>query len=163
MAPSSSGGTTVGESLNILEQFDLGAMPREDALHHYLEATALAFADRGRTSATRRTSTYPPKRCSTTRSPPTGPACIDPDQAATKPVPPGDASPPYDGVCDASDSAAIEPDTEGISTTHLTAADRWGNVVAYTLTIEQTGGSGIVVPDRGFLLNNELTDFSAIH
>jgi gamma-glutamyltranspeptidase / glutathione hydrolase len=32
--------------------------------------------------------------------------------------------------------------------------------VAYTLTIEQTGGSGIVVPGRGFLLNNELTDFS---
>lgn len=39
-------------------------------------------------------------------------------------------------------------------------ADRWGNVVAYTLTIEQEGGSGIVVPGCGFLLNNELTDFS---
>src|SRR5690606_10317653 len=49
---------------------------------------------------------------------------------------------------------------EGESTTHLTTADRWGNVVAYTLTIEQTGGSGITVPGRGFLLNNELTDFS---
>ncbi|GAA3038380.1 hypothetical protein GCM10020000_15720 [Streptomyces olivoverticillatus] len=33
-------------------------------------------------------------------------------------------------------------------------------MVAYTLTIEQTGGSGITVPGRGFLLNNELTDFS---
>jgi gamma-glutamyltranspeptidase/glutathione hydrolase len=39
-------------------------------------------------------------------------------------------------------------------------ADRWGNVVAYTLTIEQTGGNGMVVPGRGFLLNNELTDFN---
>jgi gamma-glutamyltranspeptidase / glutathione hydrolase len=39
-------------------------------------------------------------------------------------------------------------------------ADKWGNVVSYTLTIEQTGGSGIVVPGRGFLLNNELTDFN---
>src|SRR3712207_4869781 len=48
---------------------------------------------------------------------------------------------------------------EGPSTTHLTVADRKGNVVAYTLTIEQTGGIGIVVPGRGFLLNNELTDF----
>lgn len=48
----------------------------------------------------------------------------------------------------------------GENTTHLTAADKWGNVVAYTLTIESTGGSGITVPDRGFLLNNELTDFS---
>jgi gamma-glutamyltranspeptidase/glutathione hydrolase len=51
-------------------------------------------------------------------------------------------------------------DEEGLSTTHLTTADRFGNVVAYTLTIESTGGSGIVVPDRGFLLNNELTDFN---
>ena len=48
----------------------------------------------------------------------------------------------------------------GGSTTHLTTWDRWGNVVSYTLTIEQTGGSGIVVPNRGFLLNNELTDFN---
>ena len=47
MAPSSSGGTTVGESLNILEESDLGAMRQRDVLHHYLEATALAFADRG--------------------------------------------------------------------------------------------------------------------
>ena len=42
----------------------------------------------------------------------------------------------------------------------MTVSDRWGNVVEYTLTIEQTGGSGIVVPGRGFILNNELTDFS---
>jgi len=47
-------------------------------------------------------------------------------------------------------------------TTHLTVADRWGNVVSYTLTIEQTGGSGITVPGRGFLLNNELTDFNFV-
>ena len=48
----------------------------------------------------------------------------------------------------------------GGSTTYLTTWDRWGTVVSYTLTIEQTGGSGIVVPNRGFLLNNELTDFN---
>ena len=36
-------------------------------------------------------------------------------------------------------------------------------MVEYTLTIEQTGGSGIVVPGRGFLLNNELTDFSTVY
>jgi len=45
----------------------------------------------------------------------------------------------------------------------MTVADKWGNVVEYTLTIEQTGGSGIVVPGRGFLLNNEMTDFSAVY
>ena len=48
MAPSSSGGTTVGEALNILEPFDLSGMSRPSALHHYLEASALAFADRGK-------------------------------------------------------------------------------------------------------------------
>ncbi|MBD2104050.1 gamma-glutamyltransferase [Leptolyngbya sp. FACHB-261] len=53
-------------------------------------------------------------------------------------------------------------DHEGLSTTHLTVADRLGNVVSYTLTIETTGGSGMVVPGYGFLLNNELTDFDPV-
>ena len=67
----------------------------------------------------------------------------------------------YDGECAAAAGPGeIAEDTENESTTHLTVADKWGNVVAYTLTIEQTGGSGIVVPGRGFLLNNELTDFT---
>ena len=57
----------------------------------------------------------------------------------------------------------MDTDTENISTTNLTVADKWGNVAEYTLTIEQTGGSGIVVPKRGFLLNNELTDFSTVY
>ena len=48
----------------------------------------------------------------------------------------------------------------GMSTTNLTVADQWGNIVEYTLTIEQTGGNAMVVPGRGFLLNNELTDFN---
>ena len=38
-------------------------------------------------------------------------------------------------------------------------ADRYGDVASYTNTIEELGGSGIVVPRRGFLLDNELTDF----
>ena len=45
-------------------------------------------------------------------------------------------------------------------TNHLVVADRAGNVVSYTNTIEQIAGSGITVPGRGFLLNNELTDFN---
>ncbi len=60
------------------------------------------------------------------------------------------------GCTPAAPVAAVD---NGKSTTHLSTSDRWGNVVSYTLTIEQTGGSGIVVPGRGFLLNNELTDF----
>ena len=46
-APVSSGGSTVGEALNILEGFPLGALPRDEAIHRRLEASRLAFADRG--------------------------------------------------------------------------------------------------------------------
>jgi gamma-glutamyltranspeptidase/glutathione hydrolase len=48
---------------------------------------------------------------------------------------------------------------EGTQTNHLVVADKWGNVVSYTNTIEQLAGSGMTVPGRGFLLNNEMTDF----
>src|SRR3954470_17015802 len=47
MGPPSSGGTTVGEALNILALLPLGSMPRDEATYHYLEASRLAFADRG--------------------------------------------------------------------------------------------------------------------
>ena len=84
-------------------------------------------------------------------------ACeIDPDAASVKPVP---AAPLDAAGCDAL-VAAESADTENISTTHLSVVDQWGNAVAYTLTIESTGGSGMTVPGRGFLLNNELTDFN---
>ena len=81
-----------------------------------------------------------------------------------KPTAAGDVE-SYDGECDAATArgGSTPGDTENVETTNLTVADRWGNVVEYTLTIEQTGGSGIVVPGRGFLLNNELTDFSAVY
>lgn len=46
------------------------------------------------------------------------------------------------------------------STTHFSVVDRWGNAVSYTSTIEQFMGSGKMVPGRGFLINNELTDFN---
>ena len=91
-------------------------------------------------------------------------ACaINPAQAMTKPTAAGDAS-SYDGVCGAARTdGTTDADTENVSTTNLTVADKWGNVVEYTLTIEQTGGSGQVVPRHGFILNNELTDFSTVY
>lgn len=163
MAPSSSGGTTVGEALNILEPYNLSEMQPADALHHYFEASALAFADRGAyvgdpASVDVPTDTLLDPVFAKER------ACqINPTAAAAKPVAPGDVE-NYDGACPASAAPlADETDTENISTTNLTVADKWGNVVEYTLTIEQTGGSGIVVPGRGFLLNNELTDFSTVY
>lgn len=163
MAPSSSGGTTVGEALNILEAFDLAQMSEPDALHHYLEASALAFADRGAYVGDPAFVDVPTEDLTSDLFGRERACEIDPTRATDKPVAPGDVD-AYDGLCPATVGAPVaDPDTENISTTNLTVADRWGNVVEYTLTIEQTGGSGIVVPDRGFLLNNELTDFSPVY
>ncbi|MGN8130318.1 gamma-glutamyltransferase [Paenarthrobacter sp. 22069] len=165
MAPSSSGGTTVGESLNILDVFDLPALKKDQpaVLHHYLEASALAFADRAKYVGDPAFVKVPTKALT---DPIFGKerACeLDPAHAAAKPVQPGDVA-SYDGTCPLKPAAlADEKDTENISTTNMTVSDKWGNVVEYTLTIEQTGGSGMVVPGRGFLLNNELTDFSAVY
>lgn len=163
MAPSSSGGTTVGEALNILAPFNLREMTAPDALHHYLEASALAFADRAKYLGDPAFVDVPTEALTDPLFGKERACAVDPTTAATKPVPAGNAS-DYSGVCTlAPDAAADEKDTENISTTNLTVADKWGNVVEYTLTIEQTGGSGIVVPGRGFLLNNELTDFSTVY
>lgn len=156
MPTPSSGGTAVGEALNILEQFDLRSMTATQAMHHYLEASALSFADRNRYVGdhTQRSvlrellsDAYAKER-----------AClIDPSAALPKPVAPGVPDGAYGG-CSAARVADVRDDRTG--TTNLTVADRWGNVVEYTLTIEATGGNGMVVPGRGFLLNNELTDFN---
>jgi gamma-glutamyltranspeptidase/glutathione hydrolase len=163
MAPSSSGGTTVGEALNILERYDLSAMTPEQALHHYLEASALAFADRGKYLGDPAYVDVPVKRLLDDTFAAERACALNPAKAATKPVAAGDVT-SYDGVCSPSSAkGATDADTENISTTNLTVADRWGNVVEYTLTIEQTGGSGMVVPGHGFLLNNELTDFSTVY
>ncbi|CAH0347377.1 gamma-glutamyltransferase [Bacillus sp. CECT 9360] len=56
-----------------------------------------------------------------------------------------------------------QPDDADLSeTTHFTVHDRWGNIVACTSTVEHPFGSGIMVPEYGFMLNNELTDFDSI-
>ncbi|MDQ4502569.1 gamma-glutamyltransferase [Sinomonas sp. ASV322] len=162
MAPSSSGGTTVGESLNILDQFNLAEMNDANALHHYLEASALAFADRGKYAGDPDFVDVPTDELLDPQFGKERACSISPTTAATKPVPPGDVE-TIDGACPAAAAASAgDADTENISTTNLTVADKWGNVVEYTLTIEQTGGSGMVVPGRGFILNNELTDFSTV-
>ena len=158
MAPPSSGGSTVGEALNILERSDLAALDRSEALHRYLEATALAFADRNRYVGDPAFVDVPLKRL-LSQGFADERACLIGSDAAVKPVPPGSPDGSY-APCAAAVAGANGGDAGGRSTTHLTTWDRWGNVVAYTLTIEQTGGSGIVVPNRGFLLNNELTDFN---
>ncbi|MEU5086504.1 gamma-glutamyltransferase [Streptomyces sp. NPDC021356] len=157
IAPSSSGGTTVGEALNILERTNLSKASEAQYLHHYIEASRIAFADRGRWVGDPSFENVPTRGLLSQRFADSRACLIKDDAVLTSPLAPGDPRRP--AACGAGGTAA--PTTyEGENTTHLTTADRWGNVVSYTLTIEQTGGSGITVPGRGFLLNNELTDFS---
>lgn len=159
MAPSSSGGTSVAEALNMLERSDLGALSKKEYLHRYLEASRIAFADRGRWVGDPTQEDVPTKELTSQRFADSRACLIDDDKALHSPVAPGDPRDPQG--CDRGDADQTAPTTyEGENTTHLTVSDKWGNVAAYTLTIEQTGGSGMAVPGRGFLLNNELTDFS---
>jgi gamma-glutamyltranspeptidase/glutathione hydrolase len=146
MGPPSSGGSTVGEALNILEGYDLGALSRADALYLMLEASKLAFADRNQYVADPDFVDVPLQGLLSDGYAEQRRALIEPT-ALPVPVAPGDPSP---------------FDQASSSTTHLTVSDRFGNVVSYTFTIEQIGGSGMVVPGHGFLLNNELTDFNFV-
>ncbi len=157
IAPSSSGGTTVGEALNILENTDLSKASDVQYLHRYIEASRIAFADRGRWVGDPAFEDVPTKQLLSQKYADSRECLIKDDAVLTSPVAPGD---PRDPAACATGGTAAPTTYEGENTTHLTAADKWGNVVAYTLTIEQTGGSGITVPGRGFILNNELTDFS---
>ncbi|MFJ3977194.1 gamma-glutamyltransferase [Streptomyces sp. NPDC090021] len=157
MAPSSSGGTTVGEALNILERTDLSKLSETQYLHRFIEASRISFADRGRWVGDPAAVDVPTRGLLSQRFADSRACLIDPDRALTSPLAPGD---PRHPVPCASTGQAAPTTYEGENTTHLTVADRWGNVVSYTLTIESTGGSAITVPGRGFLLNNELTDFS---
>ncbi|MFD3948022.1 gamma-glutamyltransferase [Streptomyces sp. NPDC058579] len=157
MAPSSSGGTSVGEALNILERTDLSSASRAAYLHRFIEASRIAFADRGRWVGDPAFEDVPTRELLSQRFADSRACLIRDDAVLTSPLAPGD---PRDPKACASGGTAAPTTYEGENTTHLTVADKWGNVVSYTLTIESTGGSGITVPGRGFLLNNELTDFS---
>ncbi len=158
----SSGGIAVGEALNLLEAYDertgtdLGDVPQDEYLHRFMEASATAFADRNRyvgsvpgvpTGELLRQAYADERACGFSSA-----------AAQPRPMPPGTPDGDYVDCPPAATGQPAPRDDHG--TTHLTVTDRWGNVAAYTLTIEQTGGSGITVPGYGFLLNNELTDFN---
>jgi len=161
MGPPSSGGIAVAQTLGILESFDLasyrptqigdeGAKPSVTAVHLVSEAQRLAYADRNQYVADTDFSPLPGNGItslvdkaylksragliSMTRSMGTAAA--------------GSFAPRALGVNTA----------EGNGTTHLTLADKYGNVVSMTTTIES--GMGSFHFTRGFLLNNQLTDFS---
>jgi gamma-glutamyltranspeptidase / glutathione hydrolase len=158
MGPPSSSGSTVGEALNILNGYNLSAEPRATALFHYLEASRLSYADRNAYVGDPRYVNVPlsgllsPAFAATRR-------CLIGDQALASPVAPGDPNPPYNACPGQTSSPAASASPEGSHTNNIVTADKWGNIVAYTNTINFFGGSGQTVPGYGFLLNNEMTDF----
>ncbi|EWT03000.1 gamma-glutamyltransferase [Intrasporangium oryzae NRRL B-24470] len=158
----SSGGIAVAEILNLMAAYEertgvpTGSLSQVDYLHRFSEASATAFADRNRYVGD-----VPgvPVAELTSRGFAAERACLfSPSAAQPRPIPFGSPDGSYRSC--APGVAAQPSPREGLSTSHLTVMDRWGDVASYTLTIEQTGGSGITVPGYGFLLNNELTDFN---
>lgn len=158
----SSGGIAIAATLNLLEQYEkktgINLADATDAqyLHAFAEATATAFADRNRWIGD--VPGVPVQELISTGFA-TERACgFDPVKAQQRPIAFGQPDGDY-GPCAAHNAGKAGAPNDGKATTHLTTSDKWGNVVSYTLTIEQFGGSGMVVPGYGFLLNNELTDF----
>ncbi len=159
MAPPSSGGSTEGEILNILNGYPLGSEPRVEALFHYLEASRLAYADRNAYVGDPDYVNVPlgglldPKFAATRR-------CLIGNTALTSPVAAGSPFAPFSGCSGSAfstQSSSASP--EAHHTNNIVTEDKWGDIVAYTNTINFFGGSGQVVPGYGFLLNDELTDF----
>ncbi|CTQ32614.1 gamma-glutamyltransferase [Jannaschia rubra] len=154
MGPPSSGALTVGQILGLIEPYDIGAMGPDSAEAWRIigDASRLAFADRGRYMAD---SDYVPVPVS---------GLLDPAYLAERAdLLSGDDSlpevsagtPPWDHAMLLSDDRSIELP----STSHISIVDADGNALSMTTTIENGFGSRLLAPG-GFLLNNELTDFS---
>ncbi|MFD8500737.1 gamma-glutamyltransferase [Amycolatopsis sp. NPDC059657] len=154
---SPSGGATTGEVLNIVENTDLRKASETQYLHRFMEATKLAFADRSQWVGDPAFIDVPARELASQRFADSRACLVSATKALPAPVSPGS---PRDPKPCATTGDQVLPSAEEERTTHLVVSDRWGNVVSYTSTIEAEGGNGVVVPGRGFLLNNELTDFS---
>ncbi|EDM72164.1 gamma-glutamyltranspeptidase [Roseobacter sp. AzwK-3b] len=153
MGPPSSGGLTVGQILGLLEPFDLAAMGPKSAQAWRLigDASRLAFADRGRYMADEDFVPVPVKGLIAKEYLEERSQLLQGDDALPE-VAPG--RPEFDHSLNLADDISIEFP----STTHISITDRYGNALSMTSTIENAFGSRVMV--RGFLLNNELTDFS---
>ncbi|WP_318482011.1 gamma-glutamyltransferase [Photobacterium leiognathi] len=153
MGPPSSGALTLGQILAMLNHYPLDKLGADNVESWRLigDASRLAFADRDRYMAD---SDYVPMPTRGLLDPAylaQRAALLQGKQALTK-VEPG--SPPWNHAQKQTSDEALELP----STTHLSIIDEDGNVVSLTSTIENSFGSRLMV--RGFLLNNELTDFS---
>jgi gamma-glutamyltranspeptidase/glutathione hydrolase len=152
MGPPSSGALAVGQILGLLESYDLSAGPMDaNVLRLIGDASRLAFADRGRYVAD---SDYVPVPVKGLLDPAylTERARLLAGDDALPEVSPG--TPSFDHALNWADDMAIELP----STSHISIVDSMGNVVSMTTTIENGFGSRLM--SGGFLLNNELTDFS---
>lgn len=151
MGPPTSGGLTMGQILGVLSHFDLPSMgPTAESWHLFIEAAKLAYADRGMYMADSDFVDMPEgllnKDYLAERA-----ALIDPGQSMGKAEA---GTPPW------KEAQLRAPDLqiERAGTSHFSIIDRYGNMVSITTTIESGFGSRLMA--GGFLLNNELTDFS---
>lgn len=172
----SSGGLTIAQILQLLEAFDLGQYERRSAetYHALIEAFHLAYADRGEYMGDKALVDAPWQGLLDEEYVDQRRSLIDVESAGLAGVEPGDPwayqpGDPYRVSAATDDASENESSKRTASpfrsdlgqTTHFTTADSDGNLVSWTSTIEQFFGTGIMVPDHGFMLNNELTDFDA--
>lgn len=148
MPPPSSGGATLAEILNILEGYDLRSMGYLSAehVHVFAEAARRAFADRNAYLADPDVVAQPVARMISDEYAAVRRASIRRDRAT-----PSSAVLPGLG----------EPRRDGEHTTHYSIMDARGNAVAVTTTLNSLYGSRVTVTGAGFLLNNEMDDFTS--
>ncbi|AOV07505.1 gamma-glutamyltransferase [Sporosarcina ureilytica] len=161
MPPPSSGGLTVLQILKLLEPFDLSQYGIRSAEKYHLlaEAMHLAYADRGAYMGDPEFIDVPTKGLLHPDYIAERSSLISLDQANPN-VQPGN---PWKYEEGRTSSYVEQNDEKAIGqTTHFAVADKWGNFVTFTTTIEQLFGTGIMVPEYGIMLNNELTDFDAV-
>src|SRR6056297_495092 len=153
MGPPSSGASTVGQILGLLSPFDLARLGQDDPEAWRLigDASRLAFADRGRYLADSDFVPVPLKGLLAPDYLKSRSELLRGDDALPQ-VAPG--RPEFDHALNWADDQSIELP----STSHISIVDAQGNALSMTTTIENAFGSRLMV--RGFLLNNELTDFS---
>ncbi len=152
MGPPSSGAIAVGQTLGMLEGYDLSAGPDDVNVRRLIgDASRLAFADRGRYVADSDFVPVPVKGLLNAAYLAERGALLAGDDALPE-VAAG--TPAFDHALNWADDEAIELP----STSHISIVDSFGNVASMTTTIENGFGSRLMV--GGFLLNNELTDFS---
>jgi gamma-glutamyltranspeptidase / glutathione hydrolase len=145
MPPPSSGGIGLIEMLNILEGYDLAHSDPAQALYLTVEAMKRAYADRAAFLGDPDSVTAPVARLISKDYAALWRATIDPTHATS--------------AADIHAGGTVA--REGRNTTHFSVADRFGNAVANTYTLNFGYGLGLVAAGTGILLNNELDDFAA--